>query len=81
MIYSPPSKHKREEARGERKGTSGGERGGEGGRGRGSPLESLHLHALEFARLMFWKTRIGKSRMLQMALRDWIWFEKDMYAF
>lgn len=56
------------------------ERDRERERKRGSLLESLHLHALEFARLMFWKTRIGNSRMLQMALRDWIWFEKDMYA-
>lgn len=28
---------------------------------RGGVLQSLHLHALEFARLMFWKTRMGKK--------------------
>lgn len=56
------------------------EREREGERETGSLLDSLHLHALELARLMFWKTRIGKSRMQQMAPRDWICFEKNMFA-
>lgn len=76
MIYSPPSKHRRRKREEKKRNT----REREGERETGSLLDSLHLHALELARLMFWKTRIGKSRMQQMAPRDWICFEKNMFA-
>lgn len=70
MIYSPAFQTQKEEAWGiEKKQERGSERAK---RETGSPLESLHLHALELARLMFWKTRIGGSRIPRMAPRDWI---------
>lgn len=70
MISFPPPKNRDEAWGRERKQEKGSaeRRRGEGG----SSLESLHLHAFTVCKTNVWKRRIGRSRMLQMAVAEWI---------